>query len=190
LVGSPSIGTETLFRPSRPPLLLRGRYTIMAKDRYGCAVRRRRGTCDNGRTVDRQRIENRVLSGLKDKLLSPALVEDFFRAFAEEMAALRREAAGHRIQLEAELAEVRRRLQGIISAIEKGAYNATVQARLNELEARQAELVVQLDALETAAPVVQLHPNAAAIYRDKVADLESALNSEVDPIGWTGIGVT
>jgi site-specific DNA recombinase len=93
------------------------------------------------------------------------------------MAALRREAAGHRIQLEADLAEVHRRLQRIISAIEKGAYNATVQARLNELEARQAELVAQLDALETAAPVVQLHPNAAAVYRDKVADLESALNS-------------
>ena len=78
------------------------------------------------------------------------------------MAALRREAAGHRIQLEAELADVQRRLQGIISAIEKGAYNATVQARLNEatvqarlneLEARQAELVAQLDAFEASAPV-------------------------------------
>jgi site-specific DNA recombinase len=63
-----------------------GGYTILGKDRYGCATRRAKGTCTNGRTILRQRIETRVLSGLRDRLLTPKLVEEFVRSFAEQMA--------------------------------------------------------------------------------------------------------
>jgi len=45
-----------------------GRYTIMGKDRYGCAGHRNSGTCPNDRTISRQTIENRVLAGLKERL--------------------------------------------------------------------------------------------------------------------------
>ena len=40
-------------------------FTIVAQDRYGCAARRSKGTCDNNVTVSRQEIEERVLGGLK-----------------------------------------------------------------------------------------------------------------------------
>jgi site-specific DNA recombinase len=40
-----------------------GGYTILAQDRYGCATRRSKGTCDNATTIRRQSIEKRVLSG-------------------------------------------------------------------------------------------------------------------------------
>jgi DNA invertase Pin-like site-specific DNA recombinase len=50
-----------------------GGYTIMAKDRYGCATHRIKGTCSNTTTILRQRIEARVLRGLKDHLLAPEL---------------------------------------------------------------------------------------------------------------------
>lgn len=36
-------------------------YTIMAKDRYGCAGRRAKGTCTSERTISRQEIEARIL---------------------------------------------------------------------------------------------------------------------------------
>src|SRR5262249_5536719 len=42
-----------------------GGYTIMGKDRYGCATRRAKGTCGNAKTITRQKIESRVLGGLK-----------------------------------------------------------------------------------------------------------------------------
>ena len=45
----------------------------MAKDRYGCATHRIKGTCSNTTTILRQRIEARVLRGLKDHLLAPEL---------------------------------------------------------------------------------------------------------------------
>jgi site-specific DNA recombinase len=40
------------------------------RDRYGCLDHHRRGICDNNRTITREKIEERVLSGLKDRLIS------------------------------------------------------------------------------------------------------------------------
>lgn len=66
-----------------------GGYTVMAQDRYGCATRRGKGTRDNARTIDRQRIEARVLGALKDRLLTPDLVDEFVRTFEAELASRR-----------------------------------------------------------------------------------------------------
>ena len=68
-----------------------GGYTIIGKNRYGCAARKQKGTCDNGRTISRQEIEARVLEGLKDRLLAPDLVAEFMKAMQDELGALRRE---------------------------------------------------------------------------------------------------
>jgi hypothetical protein len=62
-----------------------GGFIIVAQDRYGCATRRSKGTCDNNATVSRQEIEERVLGGLKEKLLALELVRECIRAFQEEM---------------------------------------------------------------------------------------------------------
>ena len=67
-------------------------------------------------------------------------------------------------------------LEGVLRAIENGAWNNSVQKRLNELAAQQAELLEQLQATDSPAPVVRLHPNAAALYAAKIADLQAALN--------------
>ncbi|MGO4388265.1 recombinase family protein [Microvirga sp. 2YAF29] len=49
-------------------------YTIMAKDRYGCAGRRSKGLCINDRTISREEIETRILKALKQNLLTPELL--------------------------------------------------------------------------------------------------------------------
>jgi hypothetical protein len=154
-----------------------GGYTIMAKDRYGCATRRAKGTCDNTHTISRQRVEQRVLSGLKDRLLAPELVAEFVRAFADEMAEADRQAAGARSQLDAQFAEVERRLEGVLRAIENGAWSDALHQRLGELEARRASLRREGESVSEPAPKVRLHPNAAGLYRAKVAALEASLNA-------------
>ena len=77
-----------------------GGYTVIGRDRYGCATQRGKGICSNGHTITRQRIEARVLGGLKDRLLAPDLVAEFAAAYAEAMAERQREAAGARGRLE------------------------------------------------------------------------------------------
>ena len=154
-----------------------GGYTIMAKDRYGCATRRNKGTCENAQTILRQRVEHRILSGLKDRMLAPDLVAEFVRAFAEEMAAAQRQSAAAQSQMDEQLADVERRLQNVLRAIESGAWSETLRKRLNELETHKAALQRQRERTTEPAPAIRLHPNAADIYRAKVADLEASLNA-------------
>ena len=151
-----------------------GGYTIIGKDRYGCATRRGKGICSNARTITRQHIEQRVIGALKARMLTAEVVDEFIRAFAEEMAADQREAAGRRSQLEHMLAGVERRLQGVLRVIEDGAWSVSLRSRLAELEASKAQLTNQLAHLVCSSPAV-LHPNAASIYAAKVAELEISL---------------
>ena len=152
-----------------------GGYTVIGRDRYGCATRRGKGTCGNGRTITRQHLETRVLAALGSRMLTPELVAEFVRAFAEELQLSQKQAGQQRASLERQLADTERGLAGILRAIEGGAWNDTLRARLDELEARKAALTADLATQDQPAPAV-LHPKAAEAYRRQVADLEAALN--------------
>ena len=52
-----------------------------------------------------------------------------------------------------------------------------MQSRLTEPERSKTTLTQDLAAADQPAPVVRLHPNAAARYRDKVADLAASLSA-------------
>jgi site-specific DNA recombinase len=90
---------------------------------------------------------------------------DYFAAPAANPAAL-----------EAELADVDRRIAQMLDAIEQGIVTATTKERLLALEAKRDQLTANFAKVaETASPPA-LHPNLAEIYRRKVTDLETALD--------------
>ena len=155
-----------------------GGYTVIGRDRYGCATRRGKGVCSNGHTITRQRIETRVLDGLKHRLLAPDLVAEFLAAYAEAMAERQREAAGARGRLERELGDVERRLAGIVRAIEGGAWSDVLRARLHDLESRKKDLEASIAVAAKPPAMVTLHPAGIEVYRSKVADLERALGNQ------------
>jgi site-specific DNA recombinase len=152
-----------------------GGYTIIGADRYGCATLRRKGPRDNCHTITRQAIEARMLGYLKQRMLAPELVEEFVRAFAEECARAGRDRAHDEGKLHKERLAVERSFTGILKAIEAGAWNETLRSRLTELELRKAEIDGELARAMAPTPVA-LHPNAAGLYAERVADLEMALN--------------
>ena len=154
-----------------------GGYTIMGKDRYGCATRRTQGICRNDRTIKRQEIEARVLAGLKDRLMSPDLVAAFMEEYRAEINRAARDAEQARAGLVRQRGETERKINGILRAIEDGMYSEVLKGRMAALEARRAEIGQALAAAESMPPV-RLHPNLTAIYRDKVARLEDALNDD------------
>ena len=59
----------------------------------------------------------------------------------------------------------------MVPAIEDGAWNDTLRARLTELETSKTRLAAEIANLAAPSPL-RLHPNAAALYAAKVADLE------------------
>ncbi|PWC57421.1 recombinase family protein, partial [Azospirillum sp. TSH58] len=150
-------------------------YTIMGKDRYGCAGHRNSGTCPNDRTITRQAIERRVLAGLKERLLGA----DVVAAFVEEMAAVQRreqaEARNRRGDQERALAGIDRKIASILKAVEDGMYSPSLKERLSTLEAERAALATEMDAVKTEAPEMLLPANLPELYRRKVAELESVL---------------
>jgi site-specific DNA recombinase len=150
-----------------------GEYTIFAQDRYGCATRRSKGTCNNNATITRQEIEARVLEGLKDRLMAPELVREFIRAFQEEANRAAREQDQKFKSDRMQLHLVERKIAGIVTSIEEGRYSRVLGDRLAELEHQQEQLRLRLSETPTS---VRLHPRLADIYADKVRELEQSLN--------------
>jgi site-specific DNA recombinase len=153
-----------------------GKYGIIVDDRFGCLNHHNRRTCDNGRSIRRAVVEQRVLAGLTEKLVSPAAVADAVRAYHEESNRRNHE---RRAQADADrnaLAKIERAIRAITAAIEDGMYQPSMKARMTELEQQKAEI----EAREREAPAVlpDVNPNIAEIYRAKVARLAEAL---VDP---------
>ena len=72
-----------------------------------------------------------------------------------------------------ELTDVRRKIDGILDAIERGAWSPSLQHRLDELE-RQRGAGVRAPAADQA--VVHLHPATSALYRQKVQCLVASLS--------------
>ena len=151
-----------------------GGYTMSGRNRLGCATRRGKGTCDNAVTIARTTVERRVLEGLRERMLTPGLVTEFVRVFEAEFIRLQQEAGRRNTQSATRLADVERRISGIVTSIENGAWNRALGIRLESLEHEQATLRIEI---ASAAPaVVRLHPNAADLYRQKVASLEASLS--------------
>src|ERR1700693_2617728 len=141
-----------------------GSYTVIGTDRYGCATRRSKGTCDNRRVITRQVIEDRVLTGLKERLLAPELVKAFVAEFEAELRRSAVNAGAQRKGAVKQLASVEQKIAGIVRAIEDGAYNSTLKERLTALEAEKAAIEARIAQMAEPAPV-QLHPNAPDLYR-------------------------
>jgi site-specific DNA recombinase len=181
-IGVRAARAERLNRLRRPAFLLSGlltcgccggKYGIVVNDRYGCLGHFRKGTCDNGRTIRRDRIEGRVLAGLPDKLVSPEAVAVAVRAYAEETNRQNRE---RRAQAEADrrtLEKIDRSIKGIVDAVEDGMYQPAMKARMLELAQQKAEIEARLARVPADLPDV--HPNIAEHYRAKVIRLAETL---------------
>ena len=99
---------------------------------------------------------------------------EFVTAFTREVNAARASADQTRQRMEQELTSVARKLDGLIEAIAEGFRADGLQRRLDQLEARKAELEGLL-AAPAPAPT-RLHPNLAEVYRRKVSELQAALD--------------
>ena len=170
----------------RPRFLLSGRlecgscgggYTVVARDRYGCATRRQKGLCQNSRTIARQEIEARVLSGLKERLLAPELTKEFVRGFKAELERQRAATRDQSAVLGRKAAELDRKIGAILKAIEDGMYHPGLKDRMSQLEAERATLMAERTANPIADVALLVHPCVPDLYRHKVAELEQLLES-------------
>ncbi len=151
-----------------------GPYSLRGADRFACSNHISKGACSNSRTIPREELEARVLSGLKDRMMAPEIVEEAMRAYAEETNRLNRERRSSGDAWKAELVKIEKQIRGIIEAIKAGMFHENMKAEMDTLEARKTELNALLaDAPEDTPDIL---PSASAIYAKKVSALTKALN--------------
>jgi DNA invertase Pin-like site-specific DNA recombinase len=153
-----------------------GRYGLILRDRFGCLNHHRRGTCTNNRTIRRAKIEQRVLSGLTDRLVSAESVAAAMRAYVQETNRLNRERRAQNEADRRELDKIERAVAGILAAIEDGMYQPVMKARMEELKRRKAEI-----AASTPGSDDRVHPLRGADDRvDRTGiDAEFAADAEI-----------
>ena len=155
-----------------------GPYTLRGQGRFACSNHLDTNTCSNGRTITRAKIEQRVLDGLRDKLMAPEAAAEAVRAYVAETNRLNHERQATRASSQIELTKAERAISGILDAIEDGRRTPALMARLYDLEDRVA--VLRAQRADTATSLVDLHPNIAETYRKKVAHLAEALNQPAE----------
>ncbi|ADH88105.1 Resolvase domain protein [Ancylobacter novellus DSM 506] len=153
-------------------------YVRRGQDRYCCTSHLMGTGCTNSRTVTRDKLEERVVNGLKHRLMAPDKAAEAMRAFAEETNRLNRERRASSESDRQELAQVETAIREIVAVIEQGGFHRALLDRLTVLEAKQAELQESLARAPVDVP--DLHPNIAELYRRKVERLSEALDHPED----------
>jgi site-specific DNA recombinase len=82
-----------------------GGYAMISADLIGCSTARNKGTCENRKSIQRNRLEERVFNALRYHLMDPTLFKEFCDEFTREMNRLRMEGSA---TIEAARSEVRR----------------------------------------------------------------------------------
>lgn len=156
-----------------------GNMTIAHRDRYYCAARREKGTCNASHGIAASEVESRVLEGLRDILVgNQALIEEFTTTLKAELARLKKHQNGEHNNIDKELADVERGITRLISFITSGdGAPESVRSELKNLENRKAKIVSEKARL-AVSPVVDFHPNYAEIYRRKIKELGQLLSDE------------
>ena len=151
-------------------------YTLINKTRYGCAGARNKGEaiCTNRATILREVVEDRVLIGLRDNLLHPKLIATFVEEYRRVFNAQAAGADANRGQAKRDMAQVDKKIAGIMAAIEDGMYQPSMKGRMAELEAEKHRLSGLVDQ-SPEPPALRLHPSLSDLYRSKIRNLSSAL---------------
>ena len=150
--------------------------TLISRVYYGCATNRNKGTCDNRLTLRSDRLEEAVLGGLQERLLTTELTKSFVQEYTGEFNRLQAEASAKSVAKGQRLAVVDRQIANIVETIAAGEASPALLQRLGELEREKADLEANMT--ETEPDPIRLHPNVDQYYVHKVAELRAALNHD------------
>ncbi|WP_317214577.1 recombinase family protein [Gluconobacter sp. GP1] len=154
-----------------------GGFSMISKNHLGCSTARNKGTCENRLTIRRDVLEKSVLHGLRTQMMEPALFKEFCDEFTREINRLRMEKGADLAALKSDLPKIKRELDKAVQAILDGFASPALKTRMEQLEARKAEIEGRLANAPSPPPL--LHPNMAELYRQKIATLHESLQNEV-----------
>lgn len=155
-------------------------WTAKSASQSACSRARESGDCDNTKTISFDRIEKRVFSGLQRELMNPERVRRKIAEIRTDILRQRKQARRDESKMKQELATVQQSITALIDAIEAGMLDDDLKRRFKEQTTRRDQLKAELASLTEKPQVVELLPNLADIYEQKIAGLTDALKSDED----------
>ena len=144
---------------------------------YGCPRHFNRGTCPNGLTERRDRLEARLLNGLQKAVLRPEVVDYTLAQFENELAVRLRETADGLEALRSRKAELERQIANYTRALEDG-YSAAITAAIAEREREHASISEQILGSEPTSVHSTLTDLRHWVHQ-RLSDLRQLLYAEV-----------
>ena len=151
-----------------------GPMAITAKGRYGCSSYRSSRACTNSRTIPRVDVEERVLSGLKQRLFDTELVGEFLQEFEREVRRLRKDQISATRNQRRRIVEIEAQIERMVDTIAEGTGTAAMTWRIKALEIEQDELRSLLGDADQADTVVPI-TNIARVYKVRIERLVDGL---------------
>ena len=155
-----------------------GGMSLVSRVYYGCSNNRNKGTWTNRLTIRRDRLEETVLFGLQEQLLTPELTAEFIREYTKEINQVRREAGTTHAHTEKQNERLSRQINNIVETVASGRASQALLDRLEQLEAEKQRLDADL-AVQQPDPV-RIHPNVAELYAAKIINLRESLTLDGD----------
>ena len=156
-----------------------GSYIIVSEKYLGCSNRWNSGTCQNGRTIACDKVENAVVGAVQTFMLGDEQEARFIKRYHENRQ--RREEARQRARRngEARMAEIEAKVRGVVDAIEAGGRTAApLIARLDELERERQDLQAELNM--TVPPPIKMIPNLRGRFAGKIAAMAKDLTRDAE----------
>lgn len=186
-----------LYQRRRPKRLLSGllrcsecggSFSVVNDERMRCSTLANSKGCTNTRTVKVGEVEERILTALQNYLLAPEMVAAAVEAFRNERRKLSEERKKRRHALEKEAADIERQIGFLMRMVGQGTADLVrSEARYLELTAEESRVEREL-ADAGNADKIELHPEAAELYRAKVAGIHNALK-EADDVSREAIAI-
>ena len=151
-----------------------GAMTNVGRDYLACTTARRQGMCANTRGIRRSHLETLVLDALGSEMMASEHVAVYVAEFTAEWNRLQATRGMQQAGWAAEHRKTTTQIARLIDAVADGSLTAAaVRDRLVALEQTQAGLAGKIGHAPQERPC--LHPNLAALYRERVASLREHL---------------
>lgn len=146
---------------------------------YRCSANSQRRACENNLSVLESVTRTCLLDAIRRRLQTPGGIAEI-RDLREKYArAAQRSGDGDLATRRAELAQVERRLNNLVSAIAEGNHSSAVQSALNEHEATARKLRTAITNMERLVQPASRQP-VGLVVLESVLDLDHRLTRDIE----------
>ena len=128
---------------------------------YECSTRKRTKTCDM-KAINKNYVENIVIDHLEKNVFSPEAIEMLVVKISEYAASQSAEINHDIKAFTDQLAGVQTEINNIVNAIAAGMFHPSMKAKMDELEAKKANIAIKLEEAKLQA---QMHTPTEEIIR-------------------------